>query len=95
MSSSGASQIEQDYLLVENEGLFQEYLEMGKKSIIIKYVVLLFNEAGKRTFFPITETFGHSYDCCNFLALEDQFLMVSIVEVTRMTNSWEFRENNT
>merc|ERR1712012_937706 len=28
LSSSGASQIEQDYLLVENEGLFQEYLEM-------------------------------------------------------------------
>ena len=34
LSSSGASQIEQDYLLVENEGLFQEYLEMGKKRVL-------------------------------------------------------------
>jgi hypothetical protein len=31
LGSIGGSQIEQDYKLVENEGLFQEYLEMGKK----------------------------------------------------------------
>jgi hypothetical protein len=31
LSSIGGSQIEQDYKLVENEGLFQEYLEMGNE----------------------------------------------------------------
>jgi hypothetical protein len=30
LKSIGGSQMEQDYKLVENEGLFQEYLEMGK-----------------------------------------------------------------
>lgn len=30
LSSIGGSQIEQDYKLVENEGLFEEYLEMSK-----------------------------------------------------------------
>ena len=30
MTVVGENQIEQDYKLVENEGLFQEYLEMGK-----------------------------------------------------------------
>ena len=28
--------MEDDYKLVENEGLFQEYLEMGKQSMFIK-----------------------------------------------------------
>ena len=30
LSSFGGSQIEHDYRLVDNESLFQEYLEMGK-----------------------------------------------------------------
>ena len=30
LSEIGASRMECDYKLVENEGLFQEYLEMGK-----------------------------------------------------------------
>ena len=30
----GESRMEMDYKLVENEGLFQEYLEMGKKFLI-------------------------------------------------------------
>ena len=32
LSRVGGSQTEQDYKLVENEGLFQEYLEMGESS---------------------------------------------------------------
>ena len=42
LSSIGGSQIEQDYKLVENEGLFQEYLEMGKHSFLIKNVSKVF-----------------------------------------------------
>jgi len=30
LSTIGESRMEMDYRLVENEGLFQEYLEMGK-----------------------------------------------------------------
>ena len=30
LASMGASQMEEDYKLVENDGLFQEYLEMGE-----------------------------------------------------------------
>ena len=29
--------MEKDFKLCENEGLFQEYLEMGKKRIVHKY----------------------------------------------------------
>jgi len=32
LNTIGESRMEMDYRLVENEGLFQEYLEMGKKS---------------------------------------------------------------
>ena len=32
LSNIGASQMEEDYKLVENDGLFQEYLEMSKKT---------------------------------------------------------------
>ena len=34
LSNIGASQMEEDYKLVENDGLFQEYLEMSKKTSI-------------------------------------------------------------
>ena len=36
----GGSQMEQDYKLVENEGLFQEYLEMGQ-FFLYPYLVIL------------------------------------------------------
>ena len=35
LSNIGASQMEEDYKLVENDGLFQEYLEMSKKTFLI------------------------------------------------------------
>jgi len=35
--------MEMDYRLVENEGLFQEYLEMGKEFILILNIDLIFS----------------------------------------------------
>lgn len=32
------SRLQEDYELIENEGLFQEYLEMGQYSINIVYI---------------------------------------------------------
>lgn len=36
MGALNGKQVEEDYKLVENEGLFQEYLEMGRFSLYHK-----------------------------------------------------------
>ena len=33
-------QVEEDYKLVENEGLFQEYLEMGRQDWLLKELII-------------------------------------------------------
>ena len=41
MGGVNGKQVEEDYKLVENEGLFQEYLEMGRQAWILITVVIM------------------------------------------------------
>ena len=44
LSHIGESRMEMDYKLVENEGLFQEYLEMGKNFFKNYFLIPIFSE---------------------------------------------------
>ena len=41
MGGVNGKQVEEDYKLVENEGLFQEYLEMGRQAWVLITVVIM------------------------------------------------------
>ena len=66
LSHIGESRMEMDYRLVENEGLFQEYLEMGElllcSSIFFPVTLDL-----PRSFFEGTKDFAFSFNALEFL----------------------------
>ena len=66
LSHIGESRMEMDYRLVENEGLFQEYLEMGE---LLLYSSIFFPVTLDlpRSFFVGTKDFAFSFNALEFL----------------------------
>ena len=66
LSHIGESRMEMDYRLVENEGLFQEYLEMGE---LLLHLSIFFPVTLDlpRSFFEGTKGFAFSFNALEFL----------------------------
>ena len=66
LSHIGESRMEMDYRLVENEGLFQEYLEMGE---LLLYISIFFPVTLDlpRSFFEGIKDFAFSLNALGFL----------------------------
>ena len=66
LSHIGESRMEMDYRLVENEGLFQEYLEMGE---LLLHLSIFFPVTLDlpRSFFEGTKDFAFSFNALEFL----------------------------